>query len=101
MTDPRDLVAGLLPGRSALTGWAFVERQMTLQLDARVTTEGHWQRHLEDAGLMASWKRYSDWKNEHPDDPVPPEINAVVGERDLKPVSEWEEQALRDRRDLE
>lgn len=101
MSAPKDLIAALLPGRSRLTGWAFVERFMSAQIEAGVTTEGHWQRHLQEAGLMASWKRYSDWKTERPDDPVPAEINAVVGERDLKPVSFWEEQELRERRDLE
>jgi hypothetical protein len=101
MSDQHELVAGLLLGRSSLTGWAFVERQMALQIEFRVTTERHWNDHLESAGLMASWMRYSAFKNEHPDEPVPPEINAVVGERDLKPVSVWEEQALRERRDLE
>jgi hypothetical protein len=101
MSDPKDLVADLLSGRSRLTGWAFIERFMGAQIEACVTTERHWNDHLESAGLMPSWMRYSAFKNEYPDDPVPPEINAVVGERDLKPVSEWEEQALRDRRDLE
>lgn len=85
-----DLIAGLLPGRSTLTGWAFIEKHMALQIEHKKTTERHWQRHLEEAGFMASWKRYSDWKIEHPDDPIPPEINTVVSERYVRERAEWE-----------
>lgn len=105
MSTP-DLIAGLLPGRSRLSGWAFVERAMESQIQAGVTTERHWRDHLESAGLMPSWERYNTFKLEHPDDPVPAELNRVQSVRDMRPgdyrlaILEAQQSQLVERKDL-
>lgn len=102
----RDLVASVLPGRSGLTGWALVDRQMQLQIEAGVTTERHWRDHLESAGLMPSWERYNAFKLEHPDVPVPAELNRVQSVRDMRPgdyrlaILEAQQTQVVERRDL-
>lgn len=63
------------------TGWSFVEAAQEAQIEAGLTSAEHYHRHLAESGMMDGWTRYNRWKVEHPDDPVPDEINRIEGKQ--------------------
>jgi hypothetical protein len=60
-------------------GWTYVDEAMQKQIEAGVTTPEAYHRHFVAAGFMASWEAYNAWKEAHPGEEVPREINTIPG----------------------
>lgn len=64
---------------AGLWGWELVDDWMQKQIEKGIAKSENYYAHFEEMGYLESWARFNEWREAHPGEKAPGEINRIPG----------------------